>query len=593
MVRKGQMHVMDAIAAVMILFFFAISGFDTTGGNDWQSFENQISATDISYTLKQTGHLEHMVKNGESGSVQGAANGITQREFSISGQIQGVAPNLDLGFYRRPQDVKKATLDEVVATDNCYSDVQNDIDPKVRGEVLKTNASTLLNQNSDITLYLGDYEPENIGSEIDYDSIWIDRNNNCNFDNLDDPVNMDEIFEWGSDNHYEFEKVDFDNTDSPWTGELFLAEADQMKRFQETMNKEVNGVNNRVKINSFTLQSNTEDMDFLIFPEKESVERIEDQDQVDWVNTRIDRKPVLFLANLNQSLVENTFLGDNGFSWKDLDYIDQTGSCGTTAQEIIPCGSIEVGFSSTKESQNTRKMIIGQETDFSDISLYPEGSVTTEEKGALSFDKTMYLENFAYDKISEDRVNKGLTDHSVPSGSRPSTSCNNVTTGSLDFPDKNGSIETYDVVNTQLGNTASYCSQNNRALYIDKDQDGDYSEEEEGPYQDGEKADIRGLTYTTTILPSTASGCGADDCAGFTLDENAQVNIFTHNLDANLGRAPYEETYSDSDRKALAAFIYTMGGPTRISGDFESQVSTSIYGSTNRETFRVNLRWDN
>lgn len=589
--KKGQMHVIDAIAAVMILFFFAISGFSTADDRDWSQFENQIIADDLSHTLKETGHIDEFISKGSTGSLKQAFNGITQRDLSTSGGIRGVAPNLDIGFFRRPSQIHEASVTNVTSGDSCYVEVQNQIQSRSATPVLRTEASAIQNRNSPVTLYIGDYHiNEDLASQVDYDSIWVDRNNNCNFDRLSDPSEIDDIFEWGSGNYYEFRdvNVDVDN----WNGTVELAEADQMKRLQDTMEAEVNGINNRVKIDSFTFDDRTEGLDFHIFSEKESLELIEDESRRDTVNSMIEDKPVLFMANLNQSLVEDTVLQDNGFKWKDLGYRDQRG-CGVTDQEISSsCGTLDADFSSSEDSQITRKMMSGLKTDFSEISLYPSGSVVTEDKGAISFDKTMYLQNFAYSEISRDRVNRGLTENtSAVEG--PETSCSNITTGTLDFPNSSGDLETLDIANTQLGNSPSYCSQNNRALYIDRDGDGDYLDSDEGPFQDGERTQIRGLDYVARIHDSAVSGCGPDDCAGFVLDENAQVNVFTFNSDREVGRAPYEDVYSSEDRKAISGLIYMMAGSTQIQGNAGGEISTNIYSSTSGEPFRVSMRWEN
>lgn len=583
------MHVMDAIAAVLVLLLFAISGFDTTGGNDWGQFENQIAADDLSYTLKETGFIEDFVTSGSTGSLRTAVDGVSERSFDVSGEIGGVAPNLDIGFYRRPSQVTSASVTNVSSGDQCYSEVQSDLDTRSATPVLRTQAGGMQASNDGVTLYIGDYHlNEDLASQIDYDSVWVDRNDNCNFGPLHDPYEPEEIFQWGSGSSYEFRGLNV-NVEN-WNGTLELAEAYQMSRFQETMSKEVNGIKNRVKIKSFTLEDSTEEFDFLIFPERETVERIEDRGQAETVNGLIDQKPVLFLANLNQSLVEDTFLQEQGFRWEDLNY-RSLNSCTASDQEIDNCGDLEIGFSTTQSSQKTREMITGQDTDMESISLYPRGSIVLDDKGALSFDKTMYLENFAYSEISEDRVSTAMTEDTVTG--RPSTHCDDATTGTFSFPDSEGSLQNMDVVNTQLGNSDSYCAQNNRALYIDRDGDEDYSDSNEGPFQGGERIDIRGLTYIVRIGTGLDSGCGTGECAGFMLDENAKLNLFTYNSDRSVGRAPYEENYSPEDRKALAAFIYMMAGSTEISGTGDGGISTSIYSSTEQEPFQINLRWGN
>lgn len=585
------MHVMDAIAAVMILFFFAISGFDTGEGSDWNRYETEIGAEDLSYTLKKTGNIGYYVENGKTGNIKRAFEGVTKRNYDVSGAIKGVPPNLEVGWYKRPSEIKNVAVTEVTTGDQCYTEVQNTLQKKSAPPIIRTQPSAIQNNNDGITLYSGDYTlNKDLVSEVDYDSIWIDRNDNCNFNKIYDPKKPGEIFEWGSGSFYEFKETNIN--ENGWAGFIELAEATQMHRIQDSMDQEINNVKTHVEFDSFRINDQTKDKDFLVFPKKETIEVLQDSGRQQAINNKINEKPVLFLANLNQSLVEDTFLQRNGFRWKDLGYVVQGPSCTTNNHEIDkPCSRLEPGFSSSQTSQNVRNFMEGQEIVYEDLSLYPEGSVTIKGQGATSFGKTIYLRNFAYREISQNRVNKALTPENFASSEEPYTRCDNVTTGNLDFPDTNGNLETLKIASTQLGTSNTYCSQNNRALYIDKDNDGDFNQDSEGPYRDGEKLEIKALTYQATILPASESGCSSDDCAGFSLDENAKVNLFTINSDKNVGRAPYENPYDPEDRKAISSLIYTMAGDSQIEGNFDSTLSTNTYSVTNGEPYRIDVRW--
>jgi hypothetical protein len=602
MVRKGQMHVMDAIAAILVLMFFAAGNFNPSVSNDWTGYENQIAATDLSYALERSGYVERFVQRGETGSLKAAVDGISERDLDVSGEITGIAPNLKVGYYTLPSDINYASISRVNSSDPCSDAVQDQLQPLSQIDIMRTDSGGMQGTNDGITVYIGNYKDgEAFGSDFDFDTIWVDRDDNCDFPNANDPVRIDDTFKWGNspDRYYQFRNAEVDG--DTWKGTLKLVDATQIRRLQNTMNRPVDGIENKVKVNSFNFSSgelneeNLEEADFLFFPSRESIERIEQTGREQRVVDLSEQKPILFAADLNSSIVEDGVIEELGFRWKDLRFnaSQPEANCDLADLHTInECGDLEIGFTNSPDSKKIKEDILGQETDFDDISLYPSGSLVVDGKGALSSDKTIYLENYAYSRISQDRINQGMTE--ATPGGRPSTYCNNVTSAVFEFPNRDGDLnDNITVVNTQLGNTDSYCSQNNRALYIDRDEDGDFDEPDEGPLQDGEKTEIRGLSYTVDIIPDTAPGCGPDECAGFLLEENAQLDLLPYNSQKNVGIAGYEASYSESDRKVLAAFMYMMAGPTQIPSDSKGEVSTNLYGSTKHESYKLNLRWTN
>ncbi|MFB6114731.1 MAG: hypothetical protein ABEK04_00425 [Candidatus Nanohalobium sp.] len=591
MVRKGQMHVLDAIAAVIVLLFFAIANFGGGGYKDWSSYENKIAAKDLSYTLKKTGHLESFITRGETGNIKTAITTVSERDLQVAGKIQGVPPNLDIGFYSLPSELKNASVQRVTSGDRCHGSL-DEIESRSVAPLLRTEggSGTMESQHGDVRLYFGKYNSVTPG--LDYNAIWIDNGTQCSFAEPTDPVMKNEMFRWGpSGEILEFRKISV-NVDN-WQGELELAKAAQMKRFKQTMKHSVGKVNNKAKIDSFTLGQDLSSFDLLVFRTNKSIQHIENRRSA--VNGQVGETPMLFLADLNQSFLENRdFLHNQGFRWEPLQYTSQGGSCPVTGPHKIdsnPECNLEVSFSDIPNSQGLKDNILGQRTKTSDISLYPGGSVTFKEKGPISYEKLLYLENYVYGELSKDRINRSMTPTTV--GGRPSTHCNNVTQASFTFPKLDGGTESLTVVNTQLGQTDSYCDRNNRAVYIDLNGDSSYSGSGEGPYLDGEKLEINGVTYRVKIYSPLASNCGTDDCVGFIVDENAKVNVLNFNSGKKIGRAAYEERYSKADRKVLAAFMYMMAGATEIPSTSRGDVSTNIYGVLGDEPYRVSLRWSN
>lgn len=587
------MHVLDSIAAVLILLIFAVSNFGTSTQNDWTAYENKIAAQDLSYTIKKTGLLGDSLKGGETGNLKTAIDVISERDMDVSGEITGVPPNLDIGYYLLDSKRKSAPLTRVNTTNSCYGQVQNNLRPRSDQPILRTREGSLLeSKNGGATLYLGNLrDGTNVGSLVDYDTIWIDSNEDCNFENLGNPVRENDIFQWGTGSMYEFRRVE---TQSNWRGTLYVAEAGQMNRLQNSLNQRIGGINNRVRIDSFRLQEDLESYDMLLIPGSNSVQEIQSSPRTDTMKQQSQEKPVVFMADATKTLVQDTFIGEVGFQWEDLRYsATADANCPLTGPHTIDdCGHIRMGYTENPRSKGLESRIKAHRTRTSSVTLRPEGSITSRDKGILSTQKILELPEYRYNKIGRDRVRKDLSQTSLADSKEPATYCNNVTTADYSFPDREGVLDSITVVNTQLGGTDSYCQQNNRAVYIDKDSDGDYAQESEGPYQDGETIEIRGLTYTVDIMPSYTPGCGPDDCVGFINQENAKVSLFNYNSEQGVARIPYEEQYSQSDRKVIAAFLYTISDPMDIPSSVQGDISTNIYGTVEGNSYEVNMRWN-
>lgn len=593
MVRKGQMHVIDAIAAVMVLLFFSVTNFGSEVSNDWTSFENEIGTQDLSYTMQNTGYFKEFVKSGETGSLESALLTTSERSLRVSGEISGVAPNIHIGMYTRPSQVQNANVERVESGDRCDGELQ-ELQDRSSAPILKTiaGAGNMESQHDGIRLYMGDFNnADDTSSELKYDAIWIDTGTECEFSRPSDPVMIDETFEWGTSNSeiFEFKGANVDTT--AWQGTMNLAEAEQLQRFEQTMNKPVKGVDNKVKIDTFRFNQNLEEYDLFIFRDQTTLSRIE-SDYQQRVTNLIQEKPVLFLTDLDSSfLEEGDILYEHGFRWQELDYSNKGSSCSLTDPNTISPGcNLQVSFSDAQSSQTVRDHALGLKTDFEGVSLYPSGSITFKDEGPISFEKTMYLENWAYEELSKDRIQKSMSSYTATG--RPSTACNNATTASFTFPLIDGTTENLDVVNTQLGE-GSYCDKNNRAVYLDKDGDGDYLEDDEGPFLNGEQVYINGFTYTVRIYSELESGCGLDNCVGFILNENAKLTVFDYNNNQEVGRVSYENAYSENDRKAIASFIYLMAGSNQLSGTTGDSINTNVYGTTGYEAYEANLGWSN
>lgn len=589
MVRKGQMHVLDAIAAVIVLLFFSIANFTGGGYSDWTEYENKIAAKDISYTIKQTGHLHNFMKRGETGNIKASISTLSERDLQVGGKIRGIPPNLDVGFHAHQDELTNITMERVTSGDRCHGELQ-ELQDRSTTPLLRTatGAGTMEDQHGDVRLYFGKYNSQRPG--LVYNAIWIDNGTECSFQNPSDPVFVGEIFEWGPGDDILEARAIYEQEN--FQGNFEVAEAGQMRRFKETMKTPVGEVNNRAEFDTFKIQDDLNQYDILVFRGTTSLEDIEGSRSQ--INGLVGNKPMLVLADLDQSYLENgDFLYDQGFRWKDIEYnATAEANCPTSGKTEISSGcNLRLEFSDVSRSQDLKGNILGQRTDLSGISLYPGGSVTYDEKGPISYEKIMYLKNYKYSEISEDRIDKSMSP--TTASGRPSTVCNNATQATFNFPTLNGGMDSMDVVNTQLGQTTSYCDRNNRAIYIDLDEDGEYTGDREGPYLDGEKIEINGITYRVNIFSDLAANCGTDNCVGFRADENANINVFNFNENKLVGRGPYEESYSEADRKVLSSFMYSMVGSTELPTATRGQITTGVYGVLGEDSYRINLRWTN
>lgn len=594
------MHIMDAMAAVMVLVFFGLSSFTVHHNlNDWGAYENKIAAKDLSQVFKDTGYMQDFLRQGETGTIKTALAAVSERDMDVGGEIKGVPPNMKIGFYTPPSDLSHVKLTNVSAGDACYGDL-SEISKRSASTLLRTKSGSMESSHGGYRLYVGNYHRfTNRASRADYNAIWITDGTGCDVPNPDNPIMKGEIFQWGPGaDTFEFRNVKEEITQRGkiTNGTLDLADAEQIKRFQNTFNEKVGAINNRIKINSFTLKDDTSGLDMLVFRQKKSVQRIENGRRKK-VKRKIKDKPALFLVNLNSTMLQDgRFMNEKGFRWVDLPlYAENGAKCTLTpdSSSISPGCKPDISFSSSANSQQMKDDVLGLETDLSEVSLYPGGHVMTRSRGVLSYEKPLSLDNFGYRNISENSMNLGMSSVNLDPGDAPYTTCENATQGLFQFPYINGTMQGVRVVNTQLGESQSYCSRNTRAVYIDRNGDGMYSDKDEGPFLDGERIDVNGITYTVNIISSAKPGCSVGECLRFKNVENADISALNYITSEKIGRAGYEKVYSEADRKVLASFMYMMQGSTIIPTSTEGDFSTNIYGVLGNQAYRATLRWSN
>jgi hypothetical protein len=142
-----------------------------------------------------------------------------------------------------------------------------------------------------------------------------------------------------------------------------------------------------------------------------------------------------------------------------------------------------------------------------------------------------------------------------------------------------------------MGATSSDCGVV-RAISIDLDDDGVYTEENEGPFFSGENIIVENKNYR---IDATSS-----DVTKFVFAGNRNPEIVNYRESFNfqgdrLARVAYQENYTEDSMKVISSTAYwLLGDVTEFGSEESSSISTTILGSINQNVYmpyRVSLRW--
>jgi hypothetical protein len=174
-----------------------------------------------------------------------------------------------------------------------------------------------------------------------------------------------------------------------------------------------------------------------------------------------------------------------------------------------------------------------------------------------------------------------------------------LTETTLSFPESSVSV-----INAELGSSNSYCNNNNdRAIKIDFDDDGNYQDASEGPFLNGETVIIDGRQYGVTIIPAASdSNCDEGDCLEFVYIGDRGVEIIPRRTSfpgfngEKIALTGYQSEYSSDDLKVLASTInWLRGDQVSFSGQEQPEgLSTSTFSAIQNRTYmpyELNLRW--
>lgn len=584
--RKGIGYSIEAILALTTLFIFALGNTPSEPTQNWNSFQNKLSAKDLGHTLKNTGDLRDMVETRHTGSLKTTVSTLSSNQLDVSGTVSNLPlDTVRIGINSIPSgepeaDIFYENMNTVDSSERCSGDL----------EEIENESDILWTDKHSTRVYIADTDPQISGGgngETDYDTLYVDKNTACQFSREEGPYYIDEFFNWTnstSNHYYEFKNV----TGNSGNKELVVHDGKRAVRLRNVMkSSNMTGIRTSQSFTTFKLSDeDLSEYDLIIFDKRESLNQI--NNTRDKVDSFISEKPVILLMDLQETDFDSSSSPNYEFIEKSgMEWIALSKTSGTSQ-----------GFGESSFAKEVRTYFNGMEGKTSSLSINSD-SVTSSNSDTVLDDKKLFLSGESYDTSSWDAENSNMDekDNSDIEGN-PETACTNpevFSEGNIGFSNySDGSTENYKIAITELGKDSTFCNNNNkRALNIDLDGDEEYFKENEGPYLDGGEIIVEKKRYRIKIQ--------GWDHAKFEYIGNSDVETVNRresfeNMNINsLIRFPYKDEYNQDERKLLASMIYREASTELEFGQPDTQtVSTTVYGGFNRNTYlpyEVSLRW--
>jgi len=581
----------EGIIAAVTIFIFAFGQTPAETAQDWSAFQDQITANDLSYTLKKTGDMNAILKRQHTGSLQTAVSSMTEQQLEISGTVDNLPLNdASIGFtstnYGGIQERHTDPIRDVQSGDRCSGDLE-EIEEQDGTSIKRTEDP---GDHDGVVLYFADTDPQISGgtnSEVEYDTLYVDNQTRCQFSESEGPFYIDDFFRWNTSISGEYEYYDFKNVDGG-SDQFTYYNATLPSDLKKRMNQPINGIRTTQSIDTFNLATtNINTYDLIVVRREEAIEHINaTPDDEQKIGDFLKNKPVLVLANLSKSNVENGFIADTGLKWIDLSYSSQPNN---------------YQFSESAASRKLETYFYGSNGDKSELDLPPGGkisssngeSLTQEDPLLQARDGNYVIDPWNATNHSMEQVDPDSIDGKPESACYGSDPSSNLTRGTFSFPDNSSDSDVeYDVINAKMGKTSDECGVV-RALSIDLDDDGIYTEEGEGPLFSGERIIVESKEYTIDVTEN--------DSAQFIFSGNSNPEIINYRSSFEdfrgdqLARIGYKEDYSENSMKLVSSTVYWLLGDTTEFGQEEpSSVSTTVLGSIDQNTYmpyKVSLRW--
>lgn len=576
--RKGIGYTLEGFLALLTILIFAISTISAPQPTqDWNEFQEEVTAQDITHTLKTTGHLDQMIKRGETGSIATSAYELSDRSMQISGNLENIPiEEKSIGFHIISDDEITDLETQTISSlnDQCEGQL-GEIDSE--HEIRRT-----VNQIHDTHLYFADTDPRNASGfdgEINYDTFWVDNSTRCQFQTSDGPFYENDFFFWGdredeenNGEHYKMEHITDDGS------EFDVHFATQIVNIRDEMKKPVNGIQTDIDFNTFrfvsTEQEELEEFDAIVFRETESLNYLDNNRDI--FDEYIQDNSMLALMNLEDHHLDNQ-LSFTGLQWIDLE-----------EEQAVE----NAEFTDFSESRRVEMLFQSQSGELDNLDLEPGGSISSAHDTYTSSDNLVGSDG-TYDTDEWNAANFNLEEidsEDVPAGT-PDSECDEHREGVLEFPE-----EDYYVVSTHLGDCDDIWG-----VSIDLNDDGDFEESDEGPFVNGDSLVVDSRSYGVIIHPETHEDCEQGECVEFVFngDNNYELVNYKTSFEEletyRFARMSYQEDYNDEELKLISSLLFWMTDrPNSFGADGASVTSISVPGLIENKTvvpYRLYLRW--
>ncbi|MBC5792473.1 MAG: hypothetical protein H8Z69_00375 [Nanohaloarchaea archaeon] len=582
--RKGVGYIIEAMLAIITLFIFALGNTAPEPSQNWSNFQIETTANDLGQTLKITGDMQSFMKRDDTESLQYAVEELSSEQLKVSGTVENLPLKESTIGFNTSSNVPGSQpfdLERVENGDQCSDDLE---EIETKEPILRT-----VQENSGKygeRIYVADTDPDVTGgfdNTLDYDSLWIDNQSTCQFSTSEGPYYLDEIFEWTgpTDRSFDIKKLD--------QNQMVLHRADIPTDIREVLAEDVNGIRTTQRVDTTKLNTDLSIYDVLVFSR-------ESEDYLNNYRSKLkdyleNGGRIMLLMDIERSELNTGFLDDSGLKWIDMSKEKNVDSA---------------LFTGSRNSEKIETYFKGLEGDTSQISLRTGGKVVASNSGTM-FDQKQLMTSSdrIYDTDDWNATNWNMqpanpqTNPGHPESACYSTGSDAFTEGTFEFPlhQQPGTVS-YNVINTEMGNSVTVCNEENaRALSIDFDRDGDYGDEREGPYLNGETLEVENKSYRA-FFPDTQS-LEDGDVAMFDFMPEGKAELINYRTsfedqNGQLVRIDYQN-YDEADYKLISSLIYWLEGHNKQFGsEKSSSIGTKVVGGISDTTYipyKVSLRW--
>jgi hypothetical protein len=575
--RKGLSYSLEVIISALIIISFTYGIFELPQGNDWDQYRSEIEAQDLTQTFYRSGIATDLVSRGETGSMQTAISTVSDTGREVSGSVTNIPiGEVEVGYHTVESDQFTADLEPVQSGDECYGDLEDEIDTEET--ILRTQNLGVGGDNYGVRLYLADTGSQ-FDDNVNYNSLWVDNGTACQFASDEGPFYLEDIFNWGDssnanpEDHFQIKEID------GASDELTIYQATQPVRIHKQMSQPVNSLQPEVEIDAVDIENEDMVHDVMVFRKTSSLDDIA-ASRADVENYMADH-PVVMMMDLSQSdFQDSSFLQDSGLHW-----IDNGFGGGYSG------GSTEVQFTDSDRSRNVETFFEGMSGEQSNVQLPPAGPIVSNHSNTLT-EESPLLEGA--DSLGTGTWGDVVDSMSSTSASGdPQPNCGDRYQGTADLAGAG-----YDFINTEIVGSASTCPTNSWAVNIETP---DSTPPGRGPFLHGQDTVIDSREYTI-LTNSDVSGCDLGECVEFQFSGNSNVEVANYRQSfqgfdgEELVLTGRKSSYTEDELKLLSSLIFSVyDSQVTFNGERDTgSISTDIISSVDETTYmpyHLRLRW--